>query len=183
MFVLIYIDPVRYISHLLTSYFTSFQVETVLVLEDSTEVRTICFRFINNKLHCNTSVSWFDPTVSAACSLCHDPLEDINHLLITCSFKWSVRQGVLSRFVSYLEFRPEDVESILKNLSRYEFVDNSRLLRICSQALLYIWRAHWRYIFDGTQFLPQQIVSTIFKNFNVIVYIKSISLSMTCDLY
>ena len=58
---------------------------------------------------------------------------------------------------------PEDVESILRNLSRFEFVDNPRLLRICSQALLYIWRAHWRYTFDGTPFLPQQIVLTIFK--------------------
>jgi hypothetical protein len=74
-----------------------------------------------------------------------------------------VWQGVLSRFAPYLEFRPEDVESILRNFSRFESVDNLRLLRIYSQALLYIWRAHWRYIFDGTPFLPQQIVSAIFE--------------------
>ncbi|KAG1271728.1 hypothetical protein G6F65_012202 [Rhizopus arrhizus] len=127
------------------------------------EARIICFRFIYNKLHCNASVSRFDPTTTAACSLCHAALEDVNHLLITCSFKWSVWQGVLSRFAPYLEFRPEDIESILRNFSRFEFVDNSRLLRICSQAMLHIWRAHWRYIFDGTPFLPQQIVSTIFE--------------------
>ncbi|KAG1135701.1 hypothetical protein G6F37_012597 [Rhizopus arrhizus] len=127
------------------------------------EARTICFRFISNKLHCNASVPRFDPTVSAAYSLCHDPLEDIYHLLITCSFKWSVWQGVLSRFAPYLEFRPEDVESILRNFSRFEFVDNLRLLRIYSQALLYIWRAHWCYIFDETPFLSQQIASTIFE--------------------
>ncbi|EIE88598.1 hypothetical protein RO3G_13309 [Rhizopus delemar RA 99-880] len=33
----------------------------------------------------------------------------------------------------------KDVESILRNLGRFEFVDNSRLLKICSQTLLYIW--------------------------------------------
>ncbi|KAG0778408.1 hypothetical protein G6F57_013194 [Rhizopus arrhizus] len=79
------------------------------------ETRTICFRFIYNKLHCNVSVPRFNSTVSAACSLCHDTLEDVNHLLITCSFKWSVWQGVLSRFAPYLEFRPEDIESIPLN--------------------------------------------------------------------
>ncbi|KAG1397789.1 hypothetical protein G6F58_011452 [Rhizopus delemar] len=51
------------------------------------ETRTICFRFIYNKLHCNVSVPRFNSTVSAACSLCHDPLQDINYLLIICSFK------------------------------------------------------------------------------------------------
>ncbi|KAG1458114.1 hypothetical protein G6F46_007032 [Rhizopus delemar] len=61
-----------------------------------------------NKLHCNTSVSWFDLTVSAACSLCHDPLEDIIHLLITCSFTWSMWQEILSRFASYIELHPGD---------------------------------------------------------------------------
>ncbi|KAG1256105.1 hypothetical protein G6F68_009932 [Rhizopus microsporus] len=127
------------------------------------EARTIWFRFIYNELHCNASISRFDSTVPTTCSLCHDPLEDINHLLIHCPFKWSAWHGVLSRFAPYLEFHPEDVESILRNLSRFDFVDNTRLLRICSHTLLYIWRAHWRYVFDGTPFLPQQIVSTTFE--------------------
>lgn len=107
------------------------------------ETRTICFCFIYNKLRCNASISRFDSTVSGTCSLFHDPLKDINHLLITCSFKWSVWQGILSRFPPHLEYRPEDVQSILRNLSRFEFVNNSRLLRICSRTSLYIWWAHW----------------------------------------
>ncbi|KAG1138258.1 hypothetical protein G6F37_010761 [Rhizopus arrhizus] len=53
------------------------------------EARAIWFRFIYNKLHCNASISRFDSTVPTTCSLCHDPLEDINHLLIHCPLKWS----------------------------------------------------------------------------------------------
>lgn len=71
------------------------------------DARIIYFRFMYNKLHCNASVSRFDPTVSDACSLCHGPLKGINYMLINCSFKWSAWQGVLSRFAPYFDFRPK----------------------------------------------------------------------------
>jgi hypothetical protein len=31
------------------------------------------WKILFNELHCNASVSQFDPTIPAACSLCHDP--------------------------------------------------------------------------------------------------------------
>lgn len=51
------------------------------------EARSLCYRFLYNKLYCQGSVSRIAPDVSGAYQLCQVPLEDINHLLIMCHFK------------------------------------------------------------------------------------------------
>ncbi|KAG1042538.1 hypothetical protein G6F43_011881 [Rhizopus delemar] len=127
------------------------------------EARTWWFRFLYGKLHCQETVARFDPHVTTICKFCYAPVEDLHHLIIDCPFKWSIWQEVLSRFSPYLEFSPDDVRSILQHLSYFDFVDNTKLVILSSYICLFIWRAHWRYIFDNTPFSAQQIVSTILE--------------------
>lgn len=131
-------------------------------LNTSPEARTLCYHFLYDKLYCQDSVSRFAPDVSAACRLCQAPLEDINHPLITCPFKWPIWQEVPFQFVPHLEFFPDDVHAILQNLSRFQFVNNNFLLILSTCVLLVIWRVHWRTIFDRKPFSSGHIMTTIF---------------------
>ncbi|KAG1136232.1 hypothetical protein G6F37_012162 [Rhizopus arrhizus] len=50
-------------------------------LKTLTEARTLCFRFIYQKVRCQESVSQSNPDISAACTLCYALMENINHLM------------------------------------------------------------------------------------------------------
>jgi hypothetical protein len=73
-------------------------------LKALTEARTLCFRFIYQKVGCQESVSQFNPDVSATCTVCYASMENINHLMIECLFKWSIWKNVFSRYVPCLRF-------------------------------------------------------------------------------
>ncbi|KAG0779450.1 hypothetical protein G6F22_010628 [Rhizopus arrhizus] len=85
-------------------------------LEIAPEVRSLWYRFFYNKLHCQVTVSRFDPQVTAMCNFCQDAPEDLRHLFVDCHQKWSIWQTVLSQFAPYLEFQQDDVYAILMNL-------------------------------------------------------------------
>ncbi|KAG1459414.1 hypothetical protein G6F55_004775 [Rhizopus delemar] len=106
------------------------------------EARSLCFRFLYGKLHCQLTIVRFNLDVSSACKLCQTPREDIHHLVISCPYKWPVWQEALSRFVPYLKFNPEDIHEILSKMRRYEYVDNANLLILSYYVMLFIWRAH-----------------------------------------
>ncbi|KAG1141760.1 hypothetical protein G6F37_002808 [Rhizopus arrhizus] len=131
------------------------------------EARTLCFRFIYGKLHCQNSVTRFNPDVSGVCRFCLVPNEDINHMLIFCPAKWQIWQEALCRFAPHIEFDHCDIQDILQNLQRYDFVDNTQLHILCFYILLFIWRAHWRYIFDNVLLSRPQLISTIFEKFKL----------------
>ncbi|KAG1048926.1 hypothetical protein G6F43_008720 [Rhizopus delemar] len=102
------------------------------------EARSLCFRFLFDKLHCQLTIAHFNPDVSSACKLCKIPREDIHHLVISCPYKWPIWQKALSRFVPYLEFNPEDIHEILGKMRRYEHVDNTKLLILSYYVMLFI---------------------------------------------
>ncbi|KAG1054757.1 hypothetical protein G6F43_003241 [Rhizopus delemar] len=76
-------------------------MDTVLVPETLPEARRMCYRLLYDKLHSQGSVSRSTPDVSAACQLCQASIEDVNHLLAMCPFKWPIWQEVLSRFAPH----------------------------------------------------------------------------------
>ncbi|KAG1040050.1 hypothetical protein G6F43_012369 [Rhizopus delemar] len=127
------------------------------------EARSFCFRFIHGKLHSQSSIARFNPDVSAICKFCNVPSEDIPHLLVECPHKWSIWQEALSRFAPHLDFQPTDILTLLLHLTRFDYIDNITLLRLSYYILLFLWRAHWRYIFDGVPLLPERIVTTAFE--------------------
>ncbi|KAG1580607.1 hypothetical protein G6F46_015491 [Rhizopus delemar] len=72
------------------------------------EGRSFCFRFIHGKLHSQSSITRFNPDVSAIGKFCNVSSEDISHLLVECPHKWSIWQEAPSRFAPHLDFQPTD---------------------------------------------------------------------------
>jgi hypothetical protein len=54
------------------------------------ETRSLCFRFIHDKLHSQSSTARFNPDVSAICKFFNVLSENISHLLVKCAHKWSI---------------------------------------------------------------------------------------------
>lgn len=127
------------------------------------EARTLCFRFIYGKLHCQNSVAHFKPDVFDAYCFCPASSKGINPLFIFCPAKWLIWQEALSRFAPHIEFDHRVIQDILRNLRRYGFVDNTQLHIQCFYALLIIWR----YIFDNVPLSQPQLISTIFEKFKL----------------
>lgn len=130
------------------------------------EARSLCYRFLYNKLHYQVTVSRFDPQVTDMCNFCQDVFEDLRHLFVDCHKKWSMWQTVLSQFAPYLEFQQDDVYAILMNLQQHDYVNNTRLLLLCSSVLMHIWRAHWRSVFDQVPFQEHVIMDKIYTHFH-----------------
>ncbi|KAG0806282.1 hypothetical protein G6F17_011128 [Rhizopus arrhizus] len=132
------------------------------------EARSFCFRFIHGKLHSQSSVARFNPDISAICKFCNVPPEDISHLLVEYPYKWSIWQEALSRFAPHLEFQSTDILTLLLHHTRFDYIDNTTLLRLSYYILLFLWRAHWRYIFDNVPLLPERIVTTAFEKIGML---------------
>ncbi|KAG1426931.1 hypothetical protein G6F59_004009 [Rhizopus arrhizus] len=132
------------------------------------EARSFSFRFIHGKLHSQSSVARFNPDISVTCKFCNVPSEDISHLLVECPHKWSIWQEALSRFAPHLEFQSTDILTLLLHLTRFDYIDNTTLLRLSYYILLFLWRAHWRYIFDNVPLLPERIVTTAFEKIGML---------------
>ncbi|KAG1041244.1 hypothetical protein G6F43_012130 [Rhizopus delemar] len=124
---------------------------------------SFCFRFIHGKLHNQSSIVRFNPDVSATCKFCNVPSEDISHLLVEFPHKWSIWQEALSRFAPHLDSQPTDILTLLLYLTCFDYIDNTTLLRLSYYILLFLWRAHWRYIFDDVPLLPERIVTAAFE--------------------
>ena len=102
------------------------------------EARTLCFRFIYGKLHCQNSAARFNPNISGAFHFCPVPNKDINHMIIFCPAKWPIWQETLFRFAPHIEFDHCDIQGTLRNLRRYDFVDNTQLHILCFYTLHFI---------------------------------------------
>ncbi|EIE78403.1 hypothetical protein RO3G_03107 [Rhizopus delemar RA 99-880] len=135
-------------------------------LKIAPEARSLWYRFLYNKLHCQVTVSRFDSQVTDMCNFCQDTPEDLRHLFVDCHKKWSIWQTVLSQFAPYLEFQQDDVYAILMNLQQHDYVNNTRLLLLCSSVLMHIWRAHWRSVFDEVPFQEHVIIEKIYTHFH-----------------
>ncbi|KAG1355678.1 hypothetical protein G6F62_002275 [Rhizopus arrhizus] len=132
------------------------------------EARSFSFRFIHGKLHSQSSVARFNPDVSVTCKFCNIPSEDISHLLVECPHKWSIWKEALSRFALHLEFQSTDILTLLLHLTRFDYTENTTLLRLSYYILLFLWHAHWRYIFDNVPLLPERIVTTAFEKIGML---------------
>ncbi|KAG0789707.1 hypothetical protein G6F16_008397 [Rhizopus arrhizus] len=147
-----------------SSYWYLFDSKQFWSLKIAPEARSLWYRFFYSKLHCQVTVSRFDPQVTATCNFCQDAPEDLRHLLVDCHKKWPIWQTVLSQFAPYLEFQQDDVYAILMSLQQYDYVNNTRLPILCSSVLIHIWRAHWRSVFDQVPLQVHVIVDKIFTH-------------------
>lgn len=131
------------------------------------EARSLCFHFMYGKLHCQSTIARFNPDVNATCKFCNEPTETISHLLVECPRKWAIWQEVLSRLAPHLDFQSTDILALLRSMTRFDYIENIKLLRLSYYILLFIWRAHWRYIFDDVPLVPERIIATAFKNLEI----------------
>ncbi|KAG1461773.1 hypothetical protein G6F46_003917 [Rhizopus delemar] len=146
----------------------------VRLTASSSIISPITTRFINRTVKLNettwqvilntsTDPARFNPDVSATCKFCNVPSKDISHLLMECTHKWSIWHEAMSRFAPHLDFQPTDILALLLHLTRFDYIDNTTLLRLSYYILLFLWRAHWRYIFDAVPLLSERIVTTAFE--------------------
>ena len=106
------------------------------------EARSFSFRFIHGKLHSQLSIARFNPDVSATCKFFNALSENISHLLVECAHKSSIWKEALSRFAPHLDFQSTNVLTLLLHLTRFDYIDNTALLRLSYYILLFLWRAH-----------------------------------------
>jgi hypothetical protein len=97
--------------------------------------------------------------------------------LFKCPKKWPAWELALSRQNPHMSFRPDDIEAVLFSLKRVDYVHNSRLFVLCSNILLGMWRAHWRFVFDQIPLNIDLIIDQAFRNITCyLVYIRNMPL-------
>lgn len=113
--------------------------------------RTIWYRLLLGKLHCQSSRSRFDQSQSRSCKLCFAEEESVDHLFVTCPSKWDLW---VHAFVLYLPDRPLSSDLVLRwildlDLSPNDPSDTTAWL-VCSCLIQTIWRFHWAYSMSST---------------------------------
>ncbi|KAI8980849.1 hypothetical protein BDB01DRAFT_708651, partial [Pilobolus umbonatus] len=130
---------------------------TLRLITLSPEARTIWYRIILKKVHCQKSISLFRHDTSDKCSFCSSVVETIPHLLFECPIKANIWLIVPSSFAPHLSFKNTDIYSLVFTLKPFEHVNNTLLLILLFKTLRAIWCHHWNYIISGVPFQPERI--------------------------
>ena len=125
------------------------------------ECRSLWFRVLYNKIHCQKSIALFRPEVNAACSFCSAPSESTEHLLVRCPAKLLIWKLVLRTHFPYLEFQSAHLVSILWSFWTPDFVPSTPFRLLCAATLRAIWVSHWAFIRQGTPFSEKTVLSKI----------------------
>ncbi|ORE03289.1 hypothetical protein BCV72DRAFT_296443 [Rhizopus microsporus var. microsporus] len=120
--------------------------------------RNVWFRLIHGKLPAASNLHKIIPSFSPFCRLCNrsSPSETSCHFLIDCRKKYLAWKLIWAHFFPLSPWsRHVLLQAILHlNFPQQNSVQSLDSSSIFGCSLLMIWKAHWRFIFDSTPFVP-----------------------------
>ncbi|KAI9016259.1 hypothetical protein CLU79DRAFT_707041 [Phycomyces nitens] len=128
--------------------------------------RNIWYQYLHQKIPCKSLLHRFIPSSfpSAACPLCLDPVESLDHFLFSCPFKLPIWHHVWSTHVTHSQ-APTTLPALKLALTSMLPPDSSspKAMLAIAAALEAIWRTHWSFIFKDTPFNHNHVESLIDK--------------------
>ncbi|SAL98540.1 hypothetical protein [Absidia glauca] len=107
---------------------------------------------------------------SPECLLCRTHIEDMDHLLATCSVRWAIRVSALSIYYPDLSFVPSDILTAIQLApTPSSILDQKRFYTILSTIQWCIWKAYWNFVFDQQPVRPPAILKTVTTNVSVLL--------------
>jgi hypothetical protein len=81
---------------------------------------------------------------SPECLLCRTYIEDMDHLLVTCSVRWAIWVSALSIYYPDLSFVPSDILAAIQlSPTPSAILNQKRIYTILSTIQWCIWKAYW----------------------------------------
>ncbi|CAO3588961.1 unnamed protein product [Absidia cylindrospora] len=129
--------------------------------------RTLWYRLLLGKLYCQRSLAHFRPSTTPLCLFCSESPEDLQHMFVTCTSKWTLWQLVCDRLLPGFSITPSTIVSCLFAL---DFSPNphlsSTLWLLCGCVIQAIWRHHWAFVIHRIPFTPSLIFPFIASLFS-----------------
>ena len=127
------------------------------------ECRSMWYRIINHKFHCQESISRFLPEVSQSCSFCDAPTETKQHLLVECPVKWGFWSLILRTHFPYMAFQPHHIVSALWSLTVPPYVPATKFLCLCAATARAIWCSHWAFVRQDIPFSESLVLAKVIR--------------------
>jgi hypothetical protein len=107
---------------------------------------------------------------SPACLLCRADIEDMDHLLATCSIRWEIWISALSLYYPDLSFVPSDILATIQlSPTPSSILNHKRFYTILSTIQWCIWKAYWNFVFDQQPVRLSAILKTVITNVSVLL--------------
>ncbi|KAL7319651.1 hypothetical protein PS15m_002766 [Mucor circinelloides] len=134
------------------------------LLPISHSCRNIWYRFLHHKIPHKSLLHRFVPDVfpTPSCTLYYHSTDNLNHFLFSCPTKLSVWQTIQHRHLPFLSdpWTSYDLHLLLTTVRFPTEFPQSALL-VIAPTLESIWISYWSFIFSGTPFTLDSVLSLV----------------------